>query len=73
MCCRTRAMNKVLLSLTTHPSNVSSRLGTLSDATGPFSLLKIVVDKFLMLTPKNCNEKVDFNVTRYFGERMRLT
>lgn len=48
MCCKARAINNVLLSLTTHPSNVSSRLGTLSDATGPFSLFKTVVDKFLM-------------------------
>lgn len=57
MCWSARAMNNVRLFLTTHPSKVNSRFGTLSDASGPFSLFKTVVEKFLIRMPKNWNEK----------------
>lgn len=53
MCWRVRAMNKVRLFLTTHPSKVNSRFGTLRDASGPFSLFNTVVEKFLIRMPKN--------------------
>lgn len=53
MCCKASAMNKVRLFLTTHPSKVSSRLGTFKEATGPFSRFNKIAEKFLIWIPKN--------------------
>lgn len=53
MCCRASWMNNVRLLLTTQPSKLSSRLGTFSEATGPFSRFNRVAEKFLIWMPKN--------------------
>lgn len=53
MCCKASAMNSVRLFLTTHPSKVSSRLGTLKDATGPRSRFTKIAEKCLIRMPKN--------------------